>query len=429
MRIAIISFGSRGDVQPFVALADGLQRAGHDVVLGGPSNFAGMAAAYSIPFRPLSFDSQELADRPDVKKVLESGSALRYFRLSGRALVMDVINVDAWNMARDAEAMVFKAEWPTAGYSIARKRGIPGFQVDFMPLEPTRELPGIMAGFRTRSGPIWNRITSELSCRVFWRLHIPSANRFRQFLDMPPLATFGPMREYARTRQPVFYAYSPTLLPKPSDWRPDAHVVGYFFLDPPPGWQPAADLCRFLEAGPKPVCVGFGSMPSRNPTETALAVVEALRRSGQRAILQRGWGKLSDGLKERPDVFLADDLPHGWLFPRTAAVIHHGGSGTTGAVLRAGVPSIVIPHNFDQPYWAGRVHALGVSLPLRLRDLTTDRLAAAIRRAVTDAGLRERAADIGAKVRAEEGVARAVALIDQYAARFAAPSAGGPQSP
>ena len=160
-------------------------------------------------------------------------------------------------------------------------------------------------------------------------------------------------------------------------------------------------------------------MPSRNPKETALTVVEALRRSGQRAIFQRGWGKLGDGLKDRPDVYLSDDLPHNWLFPRVAAVIHHGGSGTAGSVLQAGVPSIVVPHNFDQPFWARRMHELGVSTaPIRLRDIRVENLTAAVQAAVTDPALRQRAAEVGEKVKAEDGVSRAVALIGDYAARF-----------
>ena len=262
---------------------------------------------------------------------------------------------------RDVDAMVFKAEWPTAGYSIARKRGIPGFEVDFLPLEPDARVPRHHGGTQhvQRTALESYHLRSKLPALLADAhalgeslspvpRHAPTG-RFWALSGICPRASTGLLR-----LQPHAVSQARRLAAR-------RHVVGYFFLDEPPGWQPPAELCRFLDSGSKPICVGFGSMPSRNPTETALAIVEGLRRSGQRAIFQRGWGKLSDGLKERPDVFLADDLPHSWLFPRTAAVIHHGGSGTVGAVLRAGVPSIVIPHNFDQPYWARRASVGGVA--------------------------------------------------------------------
>jgi len=415
-----LTFGSRGDVQPFVALAAELRRAGHDVFLCAPSNFAPLAADYGVPFRPQAVDSRELVARPEVREAMESGSPLKFLRIKGLAdSIADSINLDAWNATRDVDAMFFKAEWPAAGYSIARKRKILGIEVNFAPTEPSWEIPGIGMGVG-RHRRLVNRATSELSCRVFWSFFLGSANRFRRgVLDMPRLPRTGPFREYARTRQPVFYAFSPTLLPKPSDWRPDAHVLGYFFLSEPGVWQPGDELCRFVESGPRPIYVGFGSMPSPRARETMQAILTALTLNGQRAVLQEGWGGLGGGIDLPADVHLAKDVPHSWLFPRMAAVIHHGGSGTTGAVLRAGIPSIIMPHNFDQPFWAQRVYELGVSPPpIPLKRLDPERLAATIRACVADSAMRERATAVGQRVRAEHGVERAVELFEGYAARF-----------
>ena len=173
---------------------------------------------------------------------------------------------------------------------------------------------------------------------------------------------------------PVLYAYSPTLLPPP-DWPSRFHVTGAWFLDPPPDWQPPPDLVAFLEGGPPPVYVGFGSMTSADPDATLALVLDALSRAGQRGVLLHGWAGLGTG-RELPDtVFALDDVPHSWLFPRMAALVHHGGAGTTVAGLRAGIPSVVTPLTADQPSWGRIVHRLGAGpRPIPFRRLTATRL-------------------------------------------------------
>ena len=176
----------------------------------------------------------------------------------------------------------------------------------------------------------------------------------------------------------------------------------------------------FLEAGSPPVYIGFGSMSSREPEATTRLVIEALRRVGQRAILLSGWGGLQK--TDLPDmVFMGESLPHAWLFPRVAAVVHHGGAGTTAAGLRAGVPSITVPFFGDQPFWGRRIAELGVGPePIPRRRLTVERLASAIQQAVGDDGMRLRAAKLGARIRAEDGIAGAVEIIRQVEKRWAA---------
>ena len=158
---------------------------------------------------------------------------------------------------------------------------------------------------------------------------------------------FGPFDSVLRG-QPILYGYSPAVIPPPADWGADIHVTGYWFLDPAEDWTPAAALVDFLAAGPPPVYVGFGSMSSRKPRNRQPDPGRA-GRTGQRGIIHAGWG----GLQRRlPDsVLMVDGDPFSWLFPRVAAVVHHGGAGTTSAGLRAGVPSVVVPFFGDQPYW------------------------------------------------------------------------------
>jgi sterol 3beta-glucosyltransferase len=214
----------------------------------------------------------------------------------------------------------------------------------------------------------------------------------------------------------VLYGYSRHVLPPPADWGPDEHVTGYWFLDPEETWQPPADLAAFLAAGPPPVYIGFGSMGSRNPAASAQLALGALAASGQRGILASGWGGLRE--TDLPEsVFMVRAVPHSWLFPQLAAVVHHGGAGTTAAGLRAGVPSLIVPFFGDQPFWGRRVAALGVGPdPLPRKRLSEDTLASAIRQAVGDAGMKVQAAAMAEKIRAEDGVVKAIDLVLRYAA-------------
>jgi hypothetical protein len=254
-----------------------------------------------------------------------------------------------------------------------------------------------------------SRLTYLVGEQVFWLVFRTGVNEARrEVLGLPPLPLRAPFPEARRRGAPALYGYSPTVLPKPSDWPDWVRVTGYWFLDRTADWRPAPELVRFLESGPPPVYVGFGSMHARSAPSLTATVVEALRRTGQRGILLSGWGALTDtGL---PDGITAvDSVPHDWLFPQTAAVVHHAGAGTTGAGLRAGVPTVAIPFFADQPFWARRVFDLGAGpRPIPLKRLTAERLAGAVQIAVQDESVRARAAEVGEAIRAEDGVAQAV---------------------
>jgi sterol 3beta-glucosyltransferase len=217
---------------------------------------------------------------------------------------------------------------------------------------------------------------------------------------------------------PLFYAYSPIVIPRPADWPDRIHVTGFWSSDPPPGWTPPSDLVAFLENGPPPVYVGFGSMPSGSAADTLKLVLKALELSHQRGILLSGWAGIGEGRRLPEYAFGVQSVPHSWLFPRTSAVVHHGGAGTTGAGLRAGVPSVVTPFLADQPNWARRIEALDVGpRAIPFRELSADRLADAIRQATSDTAMRRRASDIGEKIRTEDGVGTTVDLFMNFVRR------------
>jgi UDP:flavonoid glycosyltransferase YjiC (YdhE family) len=230
---------------------------------------------------------------------------------------------------------------------------------------------------------------------------------------LPSLSFLGPAGAYLFPPL-CLDGYSRLIVPKPWDWGARHYLTGYWFLDGAADWRPPQGVLDFLADEPPPVCVGFGSMHNRDAAEISHLVIRALELAGQRGVLLTGWGGLAS-VPNSDQVLVAEGIPHDWLFPRMAAVVHHGGAGTTAAALRAGVPAVVVPFMSDQPFWARRVFALGAGpQPIPRGQLTAARLARAIRRAVQDTGIRHRAAVLGQRLRAEDGVGRAADLFDHH---------------
>lgn len=421
MRIVLITIGARGDTEPFVALAVRLMRDGHSVTLAARPDFADLAGGYGVDFAPLGRPYQPFITGAARASALGSGHLLRQLRygLRQRASFSDRLDQDAWQAAQGADAVIYKYSWIT-GYTIAEKLGVPCAAAMPFPLTPTSAFPSFLLGKGTDRGPLLNRALWSITGQVTWQLLRHDDTVLRRRLGLRPMAIAGPVARQQRQGMPVYYAYSPAVLPRPGDWPPRMHVTGYWFLDPPPGWQPPAGLTHFLQDGPPPVSIGFGSMASRDPRATLELALQALTRSGQRGVLLSGWAGIGKDHALPRHAFAADSIPHGWLFPRTAAVIHHGGAGTTGAGLRAGVPAIITPLTADQPSWARTVHQLGAGpAPIPFPELTAERLAAAIRQAVTDQQMRQQATELGWRIRAEDGLSRTAELFSQHIARAA----------
>jgi sterol 3beta-glucosyltransferase len=219
---------------------------------------------------------------------------------------------------------------------------------------------------------------------------------------------------------PVLHCYSQQVITRPDDWPDHAYVTGYWWLDETNNWQPPADLEAFLANETPPVYVGFGSMIAEDPARVTRIVIEALTQSGQRGVIASGWGGIRPA-DLPPSIYLLKEAPHDWLFPRMSALVHHGGAGTTAAGLRAGKPTVICPFIADQPFWGNRVAVLGAGpKPIPQKKLNVDDLAAAIRTAATDQAMRTRSEALGAKLRAEDGVAQAVQIIGQLLRQQAA---------
>lgn len=218
-------------------------------------------------------------------------------------------------------------------------------------------------------------------------------------------------------RVPIMHGFSSQLVPRPRDWGDHLTVTGYWFLEDTPGWKPQRELAEFMDAGDAPVYVGFGSMKTRQPSSTARIVLKALERANKRAVFQGGWAGLHD-VEFPSSVFKLDAVSHDWLFSRSAALIHHGGGGTTGTGLRSGTPTITIPFYADQPFWGHRVAAIGAGPPpISRKRLAVEVLSETIQVATNSIGIKTRASQIGEQIRVENGIANAVAFITRVLER------------
>lgn len=397
--------GSRGDVAPYTGLGHALSRAGHEVTLVTHGRFERLLTGSGVRFHPLPVDPRAELESARGRSLHRSatgvGKLVRVVALA-RALAGQMTD-DMLAAARSSDVLLLAASTAPLGQAIAEGLALPSIDLPLQPLAPTREFGPPMLGGRSW-GSLGNRIAGHgvnLAIERVFSAAVPDA---RARLGLPRRASRGARRGR------VLHGFSPLVVPRPRDWRPDLEMAGYWWPYDSEDQLPP-ELRDFLDAGPPPVYVGLGSATVPDPPGLSAAVVGALRRAGLRGVIQRGWGGLE---ATGDDVLTIDDVPHCALFPRMAAVVHHCGAGTTAAGLRAGVPAVPVPIQFDEGFWAGRLIALGVaprSVPLR--TFTAEALTAAVRQATGDPSYARRARALADELRAEDGVAPVLEAVNR----------------
>jgi len=420
MRITILAAGSRGDVEPYIALGVGLTQAGHYVRLVSHSNFRDLINPQTLEFWPVEVNVQDIAQSADMRRLLGTGN---FFKVISRmakeaensAHLLARVGMSA---CQDMDIILSGLGGLNVAIALSEKLGLPLVQTYYIPFTPTSAFPSfLIPPLPFRLNGRLNRLSYHLARQVIWQgFRRADTHARRQELGLPPAPFWGPVNSKTAHHDPILYGFSPSVIPQPPDWGAHIHITGYWFQVPDPAWTPPPALLDFLQAGPPPIYVGFGSMSSRKPEETTKLVLEALAKTRQRGVILSGWGGMHlEALP--PYVYKLESIPFSWLFPRMAAVIHHGGAGTTAVGLRAGIPSIVIPFFADQPFWGQRVANLGVGPePISIRKLSVDLLSQAIHTAVYDQDMRQRAVELGAKIQTEDGIANAVAVIEKLGA-------------
>ncbi|WP_455274445.1 glycosyltransferase [Rhizobium herbae] len=406
MRVAIHTLGTRGDVQPYVALALGLQARGHEVQIAAPVQFEGFVRGNNLSFVPLPGDFLALLDTPEGKAAVAGGKGFG----AGLKLLKHVKPMmgrlfdEEWKAVRAfAPGLIVYHPKSIAAPLMAKALEIPYVLASPLPgFTPTSAFPSPLLPFSSL-GPL-NRLSHVLATHG-------AALLFRGVLrewqaGIPVLAG----KHWSNSSSGTLYAYSPHVLPLPHDWGADVLVSGYWFLDDK-HWAMPPSLNHFLQAGDKPIYVGFGSMPGIEPEKLAAIAIDALLKAGKRGLLAVGAGAIQ--ISSVPShIHVITSAPHDQLFNHVSGAVHHGGAGTTAAAIRAGIPSGICPFFGDQPFWARRVVELGIGpQPLDRKTVTVESFARAL--VAMDQFIMRKNADIlGAKVRAEDGVGAAVRFLE-----------------
>jgi sterol 3beta-glucosyltransferase len=415
MKITILAYGSRGDVEPYVALGRGLQHAGHQVCLAAPELFVDFVTQYGLKFSRLPGDpTQLMRDMVASARVGTSWLRVAHVVLSYTFPLAAEMYSCTLQACQGSDAVIHTFLMALLGHQIAQELKIPDFSaLVFATFTPTVEFPN-PAFPELPLGGNYNYKTHELFIKTYWhgsRL----AYRWlqRSHPELPTLSSL-PFRPLSDEPIPILYGFSPHVIPKPPEWGKDVHITGYWLLDSAPGWRPPADLVAFLQSGPPPIFAGFGSVVDQEAEDLTKIILNAFRQTNQRGVLQLGWGGLVE--QDLPeDVIAVGSIPFRWLFPQMAAVVNHGGMGTTAEVLRAGVPSVTVPFVADQFFWSRQVHHLGVGpKPIPRKRVSVERLVDAISMALCDQTMRRRATELGQRLQNEDGISRAVEAIESY---------------
>jgi UDP:flavonoid glycosyltransferase YjiC (YdhE family) len=412
MKVTLMAAGSRGDIQPFACLGGALVERGHEVELVAPRDGEPMARAAGLSFRAIPTDVREMFGSATARRMLARGRASSFFRWVRKeegayAAEMRRVLLAA---SEEADLIVCGLFLDARCQAIASTRGIEAVPLHLAPLHPSRSYVSPLLP-QHRFGPL-TRVSHDLALHLLYRSQRDDLRALHRELGIPPPSWSMWRREW-RGDRPALLGYSQVLFPRPPDWAVGVRPVGC--LRPTSELRARlgasgvpADLDEWLQVGPRPVFFGFGSMPVL--TGTMLPTIRAaLAELGMRGILATGWSEVDAGSDET--LFVVDDVDHQSLLPRCAAAVHHGGAGTTAASAAAGIPTVVCSVVADQAFWGARCRALGIGDTLPFRKLNTRRLVASLRDLLRP-DVAARAKQVARRMTDEDGVARAVAVIE-----------------
>ena len=444
MNIVIQIVGSRGDVQPFVALGQVLKKKyNHRVRIATHPTFRDFVTENGLEFFSIGGDPAELMAFMVKNPGLMPGiDTLKSGDVGKRRKSIYEIILGCWRSCIEAgdgtgipasDAMLDRVPSfesgagftndPTAKpfiadaiianppsfahVHIAEKLGIPLHLMFTMPWSPTQSFPHPLANLISSNADanMTNFISYALVDMLTWQGLGDVINRFREnTLHLEPVSIMWAPGMTSRLRIPWTYCWSPALIPKPADWGPYIDISGFYFLNLATNYTPPKELADFLAAGEPPVYIGFGSIVVDDPNAMTKMIFEAVKKTGQRALVSKGWGGLgADELGVPEGVYMLGNCPHDWLFHHVSCVVHHGGAGTTATGIAMGRPTVVVPFFGDQPFWGAMVARAGAGpMPIPYKTLTADKLADQILTALKPESL-ERAKELSQKINAEHG--------------------------
>jgi sterol 3beta-glucosyltransferase len=408
--ITILCSGSRGDFQPYIALAQELKKLGKAVRITGMREFEGFVKSYGIDFYPIQADFKTLnVDEAMLKEAQSADNPLKMLLTFNKMKKYGLSIANEFYAACEGSELVIYHPGCTIGYFAAERLGIPAILSSPFPMHKTKEQTSVIQYGRIKASPLKNIISYHMLQGMLWLASNNSVKYLwkKEFGGLPK--NFGkPYERHLDKSHPSVISCSNFVFKRPSDWNENIHQYGYWFVKEQAEYTPSKELEDFLNFGDKPVYVGFGSVFHKDQKETlSKLVIDAISKANKRGIIC-GMGKL-DNL---PDNIIAiDSIPHTWLFEKVSAVCHHGGAGTTSAGFAAGVPSVIIPFANDQHAWAHRAYDLGVgSKPIPIKKLTSDNLAEAISYALQD-NIVENAKKLSINISTENGARECAKVI------------------
>jgi sterol 3beta-glucosyltransferase len=416
MHYAIIAYGSRGDVQPFVALALGLMKKGHRVTLLANKNFKTFVEDYGVGFYPLYGNVEEMVSSPQLRAVLKSGSAISYMREFRKMTKKDqpMVNDDMRKGCAEADVLVATPLTVIWVYSVAEKLGKPWVIIQLsVPAIPTTEFP--FASLDFFNFPRYNLFTYRLIRHIYWRLNKNDINQHRSSLYLPPLAG-SILNKIDGQKIPTLYAISSGLFPRPKDWNEQVDITGFIFLRNAPKRTAANNngigLEAWLKKGTPPVYVGFGSIPIPDNDLFARILSEIIDTTTYRIIFCRGWSKIPD-LPKSDRLFTLNSANHAWLLRQCMTAIFHGGVGTLAAVLEANIPPIIVSIFADQPLLGKIIASKGLGVHIPFKKLTSEKLIDAIAK-VGSPDIKQNVALLNERIKAENGLEKAIDILEKH---------------
>ena len=419
MKIAITTVGTRGDLQPYIALGLGLKKSGHEVLVVSAKNEESFVRNYGLDFYALDVDIQKIMESGDLQEMAKGSNPLKFIisHLKGskslKALMIKTQG-EIWNACQRADLIIFHPGMPL-GLFLAKEKNKKAILATPFPVVATKDYPSILFYALPKLGSYYNLLTHFIFDKVFWALaKSPIKEFWNKNIKSKTNFSISALKQQIKSGQLVLNGYSELLFSHSKEWTNNIHTTGSWIIETEPNFLPPIELNNFINSGEAPIYIGFGSMKDLYSFNKTLSIIiEALGIIKQKAVVGLGW-TIKDYKEKLPDnIFLVDSIPHTWLFPKMKMVIHHGGAGTTVTGLRAGKPTIIIPHNADQPAWGLRVFELGVgSRPIKKSKLTADKLASAIIYSQTP-NIIANATMLGQQLQNENGVAKAVQIIDR----------------
>jgi sterol 3beta-glucosyltransferase len=425
MRVGMAILGSRGDIQPFIALAHALISAGHEVKITANADAAELVAAASAVFVPVDVDVHAMLSSQEGQRLLANGKTRKFLDFANHSLTAayDSLSQGVQVTVEWADVLVTGIGIDDYAVAACQALSVPVILGYLAPWLPTAAYPQLMMSRirllpRSLGGP-GNMLSHRVTEWAYWRGRREHVNAFRRSLGLASSKS-SIVTGAARLGMPVLLAYSTAVHPAPPDWHAERLVTGYWRLPQQARQrlgesQPPPSLVDWLASGEPPFFLGFGSMPILDPAPVIETAIGAAKRAGVRILIGAGWTQLAQVENTLPEYArTVGNVDHDWLFPRCRAVIHHGGTGTTSAGLTAGCPTWIYSLFYDQPFWGQQISRLGVGGHSRFNDMRPGPLAAAVRQLARE-DIRHRASALGDQLRREDGVAMAINAVTRLA--------------